>query len=175
MSDPELRASFDEHAELYDRIRPTYPSEFVSQPRRLTDLGPGCRVAEIGRAPARLDEATRARKGCGRSGPGRRTGHRHDVSRFQRQPGLLQPGTGLLPEIARLHRGTHRRGLRREHLQALPLRAPRRATGCGLTNLGQFGDRPVHNGTRSGNPRSQSLSPRRAWSRHARSRKGHRS
>ena len=85
MSDPELRASFDEHAELYDRIRPTYPSEFVSQPRRLTDLGPGCRVAEIGRAPARLDEATRARKGCGRSGPGRRTGHRHDVSRFQRQ------------------------------------------------------------------------------------------
>lgn len=43
-----LRATFDEDAELYDRVRPGYPYQMFDDLERLAGIGPGCRVLEIG-------------------------------------------------------------------------------------------------------------------------------
>lgn len=48
MSEQQLRAVFDEDAELYDRARPGYPAELLDELIALADLGPGSRVVEIG-------------------------------------------------------------------------------------------------------------------------------
>jgi SAM-dependent methyltransferase len=42
------RATFDEAAELYDRVRPGYPPALFDDLARLAGVGPGCRVLEIG-------------------------------------------------------------------------------------------------------------------------------
>lgn len=43
-----LRITFDEVAELYDRVRPGYPAELFDDLASITGLGPGARVLEIG-------------------------------------------------------------------------------------------------------------------------------
>jgi ubiquinone/menaquinone biosynthesis C-methylase UbiE len=43
-----LRATFNEAAELYDRARPGYPADLVSDLARLAGIGPRSRVLEIG-------------------------------------------------------------------------------------------------------------------------------
>jgi SAM-dependent methyltransferase len=43
-----LRATFDEDSELYDRARPGYPATLFADLAALADVGPGCRVMEIG-------------------------------------------------------------------------------------------------------------------------------
>jgi SAM-dependent methyltransferase len=48
MSNGELRAIFDEDADLYDRSRPSYPSSLFDELKELADIGPGTRVVEIG-------------------------------------------------------------------------------------------------------------------------------
>lgn len=50
MSPPDrvaLRRTFDRAAELYDRVRPTYPPALFDDLARLAGVGPGCRVLEI--------------------------------------------------------------------------------------------------------------------------------
>jgi SAM-dependent methyltransferase len=44
----QLRTTFDEAAELYDRVRPGYPAPVFDDLRALAGMGPGCRVLEIG-------------------------------------------------------------------------------------------------------------------------------
>jgi SAM-dependent methyltransferase len=51
MEQPErvrLRETFDEDAELYDRARPSYPAALFVDLAALSEVGPGCRVLEIG-------------------------------------------------------------------------------------------------------------------------------
>lgn len=48
MSDRDLRTTFNEDAELYDRMRPGYPDELFDDLDSLVGLGPGARVVEIG-------------------------------------------------------------------------------------------------------------------------------
>jgi SAM-dependent methyltransferase len=48
MGDNSLRGIFDEDAELYDRARPGYPDELFADLVRMTGIGPGSRVLEIG-------------------------------------------------------------------------------------------------------------------------------
>ncbi len=48
MPAPNLRAIFDEDPEGYHRTRPGYPDELFDDLAQLTDLGRGCRVAEVG-------------------------------------------------------------------------------------------------------------------------------
>jgi TolA-binding protein len=48
-----LRATLDQAAELYDRARPRYPPASFADLADLTGIGPGSRVLEIGREPAR--------------------------------------------------------------------------------------------------------------------------
>jgi SAM-dependent methyltransferase len=43
-----LRETFNEDAELYDRARPGYPAALFVDLAALSDVGPGCRVLEIG-------------------------------------------------------------------------------------------------------------------------------
>lgn len=43
-----LREAFNEDAELYDRARPQYPAALFADLAALSDVGPGCRVLEIG-------------------------------------------------------------------------------------------------------------------------------
>jgi SAM-dependent methyltransferase len=43
-----LRETFSEDAELYERVRPGYPSEMFDDLAELAKIGPGCRVLEIG-------------------------------------------------------------------------------------------------------------------------------
>ncbi|HUX87610.1 MAG TPA: class I SAM-dependent methyltransferase [Chloroflexota bacterium] len=43
-----LREKFNEDAELYDRARPGYPAALFVDMAALSDVGPGCRVLEIG-------------------------------------------------------------------------------------------------------------------------------
>jgi SAM-dependent methyltransferase len=43
-----LRETFDEDAEMYDRARPGYPAALFADLAVLADVGPGCRVLEIG-------------------------------------------------------------------------------------------------------------------------------
>lgn len=57
-----LAATFDEDAELYDRVRPGYPPELLSELAELAHLGPGTRVLEIGPGTG---QATRALAGTG--------------------------------------------------------------------------------------------------------------
>jgi len=58
-----LRATFDEVAELYDRVRPGYPRELFDDLARLAGVGPGCRVLEIGPGTGQLT-APLAERGC---------------------------------------------------------------------------------------------------------------
>ena len=44
----ELRQTFNQAAERYDRARPTYPPALFDDLARLAGIGPGCRVLEIG-------------------------------------------------------------------------------------------------------------------------------
>jgi SAM-dependent methyltransferase len=44
----QLRRTFDEVAELYDRARPAYPAELYDDLARIAGLAPGARVLEIG-------------------------------------------------------------------------------------------------------------------------------
>lgn len=48
MPAPNLRAIFDEDPEGYHRTRPGYPDELFDDLAQLTELGRGCRVAEVG-------------------------------------------------------------------------------------------------------------------------------
>ncbi|MGH3549584.1 MAG: class I SAM-dependent methyltransferase [Pseudonocardiaceae bacterium] len=48
MADAELRAIFNQDAELYDKARPNYPDELVNDLGELAEIGPGTRLAEIG-------------------------------------------------------------------------------------------------------------------------------
>ena len=48
MPPDDLRAIFDEDAELYDRARPGYPAELMEDLRSFAGLGPGSTVIEIG-------------------------------------------------------------------------------------------------------------------------------
>lgn len=48
MPAPNLRAIFDEDPEGYHRTRPGYPDELFDDLAQLTELGQGCRVAEVG-------------------------------------------------------------------------------------------------------------------------------
>lgn len=48
MAERQLRATFDEDAELYDRCRPGYPEAIFDDLGELAGLGPGTRVVEIG-------------------------------------------------------------------------------------------------------------------------------
>lgn len=43
-----LRSTFDQAAELYDRARPRYPTALFDDLAKLTGIGPGARVLEIG-------------------------------------------------------------------------------------------------------------------------------
>jgi SAM-dependent methyltransferase len=43
-----LRRTFDQAAELYDRVRPGYPPALFDDLAELAGVGPGCRVLEIG-------------------------------------------------------------------------------------------------------------------------------
>jgi SAM-dependent methyltransferase len=43
-----LRATFNQAAELYDRVRPRYPPALIGDLAELAGIGPGCRVLEIG-------------------------------------------------------------------------------------------------------------------------------
>ncbi len=43
-----LRATFDDIAEIYDRVRPGYPAEIVAELGTLAGIGDGVRVLEIG-------------------------------------------------------------------------------------------------------------------------------
>ncbi len=52
-----LRQTFDAVAELYDRARPGYPEDAVSDLLRYADLRPGCRVLEIGCGTGILTQA----------------------------------------------------------------------------------------------------------------------
>jgi SAM-dependent methyltransferase len=58
-----LRATFTEDAELYDRVRPGYPSELFDDLAELTTVGTGCRVLEIGCGTAQATVPL-ARRGC---------------------------------------------------------------------------------------------------------------
>lgn len=49
-----LRDTFDEVAELYDRVRPRYPEALVESLARTAGLGPGSRVLEVGPGTGQL-------------------------------------------------------------------------------------------------------------------------
>jgi SAM-dependent methyltransferase len=49
--DRELRFAFDEAAELYRQVRPTYPLELIEDLIRESRLRPGARILEIGAGP----------------------------------------------------------------------------------------------------------------------------
>jgi len=48
VSDDDLRATFDQDAELYARARPRYPAELFDELGELAEIGSGVEVAEIG-------------------------------------------------------------------------------------------------------------------------------
>jgi ubiquinone/menaquinone biosynthesis C-methylase UbiE len=58
-----LRSTFDSVAELYDRARPGYPPALFDDLARLTGVGPGCRVLEIGPGTGQLTLPL-AERGC---------------------------------------------------------------------------------------------------------------
>jgi SAM-dependent methyltransferase len=59
----ELRATFNQVAELYDRFRPDYPEELLSDLARLVGIGSGCRVLELGCGTGQLTLPL-AERGC---------------------------------------------------------------------------------------------------------------
>ncbi|NUR41393.1 MAG: methyltransferase domain-containing protein [Streptomyces sp.] len=59
----ELRETFNEAAELYDRVRPHYPPDLIAELTVLADLGPGRRVLEVGPGTGRLTRPL-AESGC---------------------------------------------------------------------------------------------------------------
>jgi SAM-dependent methyltransferase len=59
----ELRTTFDEVAELYDRARPKYPQELLADLVELAQIGPGRRLLEIGCGTGQLTIPL-AGKGC---------------------------------------------------------------------------------------------------------------
>lgn len=59
----QLRATFNAVAELYDRVRPTYPSRLITDLVFLCGLGPHSRVLEIGPGTGQLTKALAAH-GC---------------------------------------------------------------------------------------------------------------
>jgi SAM-dependent methyltransferase len=61
--EPQLRATFNAVAELYDRVRPTYPSRLITDLVCLCGLGPHSRVLEIGPGTGQLTPALAAH-GC---------------------------------------------------------------------------------------------------------------
>jgi SAM-dependent methyltransferase len=64
MADSErLRRTFDEDAELYDRVRPGYPPAIFDDLADLAGIGPGCRVLEIGPGTGQATLAL-AERGC---------------------------------------------------------------------------------------------------------------
>lgn len=56
-----LRETFEEDADLYDRVRPGYPHELFQDLARLGRLGPGSRVLEIGVGTGQATAALAAR------------------------------------------------------------------------------------------------------------------
>jgi SAM-dependent methyltransferase len=58
-----LRTAFDEEAELYDRARPRYPAELVTDLARLAGLGARSRVLEVGCGTGQLTVPL-AERGC---------------------------------------------------------------------------------------------------------------
>jgi SAM-dependent methyltransferase len=58
-----LRITFDEDAELYDRVRPGYPYRMFDDLAQLAGVGPGCRVLEIG-AGTGIATVPLAGRGC---------------------------------------------------------------------------------------------------------------
>jgi SAM-dependent methyltransferase len=59
----DLRRTFDGDAELYHRVRPTYPPALFDDLAVLAGVGPGCRLLEIGAGTAIATEPL-ARLGC---------------------------------------------------------------------------------------------------------------
>ncbi|MGH3775424.1 MAG: methyltransferase domain-containing protein [Pseudonocardiaceae bacterium] len=57
----DLRAIFDQDTELYDRTRPSYPTELVDGLAELAGIEPGARVAEIGPGTGQVTAALTAR------------------------------------------------------------------------------------------------------------------
>ena len=57
----ELRAIFDQDAELYDRARPSYPYRLISDLAELAEIGPGTRLAEVGPGTGQATAALTAR------------------------------------------------------------------------------------------------------------------
>ncbi|MFF4565172.1 class I SAM-dependent methyltransferase [Streptomyces sp. NPDC001435] len=60
---PELRVTFDQDAELYERARPRYPPPLVEELGRVTGAAPGARVLEIAPGTGKLT-VDLARSGC---------------------------------------------------------------------------------------------------------------
>lgn len=58
-----LRSTFDQAAELYDRVRPGYPAALFDDLAELTGIGPGTRVLEIGPGTGQATLPL-ARRGC---------------------------------------------------------------------------------------------------------------
>jgi SAM-dependent methyltransferase len=58
-----LRETFNEAAELYDRARPGYPPDLVSEVATVAGLGPGSRVLEVAPGTGQLTRAL-AESGC---------------------------------------------------------------------------------------------------------------
>jgi SAM-dependent methyltransferase len=58
-----LRVTFGLDAELYDRMRPTYPAEMFEDLANLSCIGPGCRVLEIGPGTGQATISL-AQRGC---------------------------------------------------------------------------------------------------------------
>src|SRR3954465_3801917 len=71
------RASFDEHAALYDSVRPSYPDEVFDDVAELAELAADARIVEIGCGtgqgtgppPGRGDRSTRRQRGAGTGSP----------------------------------------------------------------------------------------------------------
>jgi SAM-dependent methyltransferase len=59
----QLRGTFNQAAELYDRFRPNYPEELLSDLARLAGISPGCRVLELGCGTGQLTLPL-AERGC---------------------------------------------------------------------------------------------------------------
>jgi SAM-dependent methyltransferase len=58
-----LRSTFDQAAELYDRVRPQYPPALFDDLAELTGIGPGSRVLEIGPGTGQATVPL-AKRGC---------------------------------------------------------------------------------------------------------------